>query len=355
LTMLTKTREAEVAGAAGETKQMTMIQALRSAMDVMMERDDSVVVFGEDVGYFGGVFRVTEGLQAKYGKSRCFDTPINEGGIVGVAVGMGAYGLRPVAEIQFADYFYPAYDQIVSEAARLRHRSAGDFTCPLTVRMPCGGGIYGGQTHSQSPEALFTHVCGLRTVIPSNPYDAKGLLIAAIECDDPVVFLEPKRLYNGPFDGHHDRPVTPWSKHPMGNVPEGYYTVPLESAAVVRPGRQLTVITYGTMVWVAQAAAEETGIDAEVIDLRSLWPLDLDTVLESVKKTGRCVVVHEATKTSGFGAELCSLVQEHCFYHLEAPIERVAGWDTPYPHATEWAYFPGPARLGAAFKRAVEA
>jgi 2-oxoisovalerate dehydrogenase E1 component beta subunit len=354
LTMLTKTKEAQVASALGQAKQMTMIQALRSALDVMMERDDNVVVFGEDVGYFGGVFRVTEGLQQKYGKARCFDTPINEGGIVGVAVGMGAYGLRPVAEIQFADYFYPAYDQIVSEAARLRHRSAGDFTCPLTIRMPCGGGIYGGQTHSQSPEALFTHVCGLRTVIPSNPYDAKGLLIASIESDDPVIFLEPKRLYNGPFDGHHDRPVTPWSKHPLGNVPEGYYKVPLESAAVVRPGKQLTVITYGTMVWVSQAAAEETGIDAEIIDLRSLWPLDLDTVLESVKKTGRCVVVHEATKTSGFGAELAATVQEHCFYHLEAPIERVAGWDTPYPHATEWAYFPGPARVGAAFQRAVE-
>jgi 2-oxoisovalerate dehydrogenase E1 component beta subunit len=353
--MLTKTKEARVASAAGEAKPMTMIQALRSALDVMMERDDNVVVFGEDVGYFGGVFRVTEGLQAKYGKSRCFDTPINEGGIVGAAVGMGAYGLRPVAEIQFADYFYPAYDQIVSEAARLRYRSAGDFTCPLTVRMPCGGGIYGGQTHSQSPEALFTHVCGLRTVIPSNPYDAKGLLIASIESDDPVVFLEPKRLYNGPFDGHHDRPVTPWSKHPLGKVPEGYYRVPLESAAVFRPGTQLTVVTYGTMVWVSQCAAEETGIDAEIIDLRSLWPLDLDTVLASVKKTGRCVVVHEATKTSGFGAELAALVQEHCFYHLEAPIERVAGWDTPYPHATEWAYFPGPERVGAAFQRAVEA
>ncbi|GAB3647575.1 alpha-ketoacid dehydrogenase subunit beta [Ramlibacter alkalitolerans] len=352
--MLTKTKEARVAQAAGETRPMTMIQALRSALDVMMERDDNVVVFGEDVGYFGGVFRVTEGLQQKYGKSRCFDTPINEGGIVGAAVGMGAYGLRPVAEIQFADYFYPAYDQIVSEAARLRFRSAGDFTCPLTVRMPCGGGIYGGQTHSQSPEALFTHVCGLRTVIPSNPYDAKGLLIASIESDDPVVFLEPKRLYNGPFDGHHDRPVTPWSKHPLGNVPEGYYSVPLESAAVVRPGKELTVITYGTMVWVSLAAAEETGVDAEIIDLRSLWPLDLETVLESVKKTGRCVVVHEATRTSGFGAELAATVQEHCFYHLEAPIERVAGWDTPYPHATEWAYFPGPGRVGAALQRAVE-
>jgi 2-oxoisovalerate dehydrogenase E1 component beta subunit len=334
---------------------MTMIQALRSAMDVMLERDGNVVVFGEDVGYFGGVFRCTEGLQKKYGTSRVFDTPIAEGGIVGVAIGMGAYGLRPVAEIQFADYFYPAYDQIVSEAARLRYRSAGDFTAPLTIRMPCGGGIYGGQTHSQSPEALLTHVCGLRTVMPSNPYDAKGLLIASIECDDPVIFLEPKRIYNGPFDGHHDKPVVPWSGHPRAEVPEGYYTVPLESAAVTRAGKELTVLTYGTMVFVSEAAAQETGVDAEIIDLRSLWPLDLETIVASVRKTGRCVIVHEATRTSGFGAELAALVQEHCFYHLEAPIDRVTGWDTPYPHAQEWAYFPGPARVGAAFKRAMEA
>ena len=354
--MLTKTKEELMQAAGSETsKPMTMIQALRSAMDVMMERDPNVVVFGQDVGYFGGVFRVTEGLQAKYGKSRCFDAPINEGGIVGAAVGMAAYGLRPIAEIQFADYFYPAADQLISEAARLRFRSAGDFTCPMVVRMPCGGGIYGGQTHSQSPEALFTHVCGLRTVMPSNPYDAKGLLISAIENDDPVIFLEPKRLYNGPFDGHHDRPVVPWSKHASGNVPEGYYKVPLESTSVFRPGNQVTVITYGTMVWVSECAAREAGIDAEIIDLRSIWPMDLDTVVESVKKTGRCVIVHEATRTSGFGAELVSLVQENCFYHLEAPIERVAGWDTPYPHAQEWQYFPGPDRVAAALKRAVEA
>jgi len=334
---------------------MTMIQAIRSAMDVMLARDDNVVVFGEDVGYFGGVFRCTDGLQAKYGTSRVFDAPIAEGGIVGAAIGMGAYGLRPVAEIQFADYMYPGYDQIVSGAARLRYRSAGDFTAPITIRMPCGGGIYGGQTHSQSPEALFTHVCGLRTVMPSNPYDAKGLLIASIECDDPVIFLEPKRIYNGPFDGHHDRPVVPWSSHRLSEVPEGHYSVPLESAAVVRPGSRLSVITYGTMVWVSETAAGETGIDAEIIDLRSLWPLDLKAIVDSVNKTGRCVIVHEATRTSGFGAELAALVQEHCFYHLEAPIERVTGWDTPYPHAQEWAYFPGPARVGAAFKRAVEA
>jgi 2-oxoisovalerate dehydrogenase E1 component beta subunit len=335
--------------------QMTMVQAIRSALDVTLGRDENVVVFGEDVGYFGGVFRCTEGLQAKYGTSRVFDTPIAEGGIVGIAVGMGAYGLRPVAEIQFADYMYPGYDQIVSAAARLRYRSAGDFTAPLTIRMPCGGGIYGGQTHSQSPEVLFTHVCGLRTVIPSNPYDAKGLLISAIECDDPVIFLEPKRIYNGPFDGHHDRPVVPWSSHRLSEVPEGHYTVPLETASVIRPGAELTVVTYGTMVWVTETAADETGIDAEIIDLRNLWPLDLKTIVDSVKKTGRCVIVHEATRTSGFGAELAALVQEHCFYHLEAPIERVTGWDTPYPHAQEWAYFPGPARVGEAFKRTVEA
>src|SRR3954464_10502469 len=287
---------------------MSMIQALRSAMDVMMERDDNVVVFGQDVGYFGGVFRVTEGLQTKYGKSRCFDAPISEGGIVGVAVGMGAYGLRPVVEIQFADYFYPASDQIVSEAARLRYRSAGDFPAPMTIRMPCGGGIYGGQTHSQSPEALFTHVCGIRTVMPSNPYDAKGLLIACIENDDPVMFLEPKRLYNGPFDGHHDRPVVPWSTHPLSEVPEGHYVIPLGSASVRRPGKELTVLAYGTMVYVAEAAVAEQGIDAEIIDLRTLLPLDLDTIVGSVNKTGRCIIVHEATRTSGFGAELMSVV-----------------------------------------------
>jgi 2-oxoisovalerate dehydrogenase E1 component beta subunit len=334
---------------------MTMVQAIRSALDVMLARDDHVIVFGEDVGYFGGVFRCTDGLQKKYGTSRVFDAPIAEGGIVGAAIGMGAYGLRPVAEIQFADYMYPSYDQIVSGAARLRYRSAGDFTAPITVRMPCGGGIYGGQTHSQSPEALFTHVCGLRTVMPSNPHDAKGLLIASIECDDPVIFLEPKRIYNGPFDGHHERPLVPWSAHPLSDVPEEHYTVPLESAAVRRAGSAVTVLAYGTMVWVSEAAAQETGIDAEIIDLRSLWPLDLDTIVASVRKTGRCVIVHEATRTSGFGAELAALVQEHCFFNLEAPIERVTGWDTPYPHAQEWAYFPGPDRVGKALKRVIEA
>jgi 2-oxoisovalerate dehydrogenase E1 component beta subunit len=328
--------------------RMTMIEAIRSAMDVSMERDGDVVVFGEDVGYFGGVFRCTQGLQQKYGKERCFDAPISESGIVGAAIGMAAYGLKPCVEVQFADYVYPAYDQLVSEAARIRYRSAGEFTCPITVRMPTGGGIFGGQTHSQSPEALFTHVSGLKVVVPSNPYDAKGLLISSIEDPDPVIFLEPKRLYNGPFDGHHDRPIQPWSKHELGEVPEGHFTVPLGKAAIRRAGSAVTILAYGTMVYVAEAATAETGIDAEIFDLRSLVPLDLDTILASVKKTGRCVIVHEATLTSGFGAELAALVQEHCFYHLEAPVARVAGWDTPYPHAQEWDYFPGPARLGRA-------
>ncbi|HEX6114664.1 MAG TPA: alpha-ketoacid dehydrogenase subunit beta [Geminicoccaceae bacterium] len=334
---------------------MSMIEAIRSAMDVSMERDETVVVFGEDVGYFGGVFRCTQGLQQKYGRSRCFDTPINELGIVGTAIGMAAYGLRPCVEMQFADYVYPAYDQIVSEAARLRYRSAGQFTCPIVIRMPTGGGIFGGQTHSQSPEALFTHVCGLQVVVPSSPYDAKGLLIAAIENDDPVIFLEPKRLYNGPFDGHHERPVTPWSQHPLSEVPEGHFTVPLGKATTRRAGTAVTLLTYGTMVYVAEAAAAESGIDAEVIDLRTLLPLDLEAIISSVRKTGRCVIVHEATLTSGFGAELAALVQEHCFYSLEAPVVRVAGWDTPYPHAQEWAYFPGPKRVAEALVEVLEA
>ncbi len=332
-----------------------MIEAIQNAHDIALERDDKVVVFGEDVGYFGGVFRCTAGLQEKYGRNRCFDAPINELGIVGVAVGMAAYGIKPVVEIQFADYVYPAYDQIVSEAARLRHRSGGDFSCPLVIRMPAGGGIFGGQTHSQSPEALFTHVAGLKTLIPSNPQDAKGLLLAAIEDPDPVVILEPKRLYNGPFDGHHDRPMVPWKQHPLGEVEDGYYTTPIGKAAIARAGSELTILAYGTMVYVAQAAAEETGIDAEVIDLRSLVPLDTDAIAASVKKTGRCVILHEATRTSGFGAELMSVVQELCFYHLEAPVVRVTGWDTPYPHAQEWDYFPGPARVAEAMRKVMGA
>src|ERR1700726_1221362 len=333
---------------------MTMVQALNSAMDVMLGRDRDVVIFGEDVGFYGGVFRVTDGLQKKHGEERVFDTPIAEGGMLAVAVGMGAYGLRPVVEVQFADYIYPATDQLISAAARLRYRSAGEVWAPITVRAPWGGGIFGGQTHSQSVEAIFTHVCGLKTVIPSNPYDAKGLLISAIEDDDPVVFFEPKRLYHGPFDGHHDQPVTPWTEHPAGEVPDGHYTIPLSKASVVRPGEGVTVLTYGTMVHVAMAAVAESGVDAEVVDLRTLIPVDIDTIVASVTKTGRCAIVHEATRTSGFGAELSALVQENCFSRLEAPIVRVTGWDTPYPHSLEWEYFPGPRRVAEGLRRAME-
>jgi 2-oxoisovalerate dehydrogenase E1 component beta subunit len=334
--------------------ELNMIRAINDALDVMLARDPDVLVFGEDVGYFGGVFRATDGLQAHHGAKRCFDTPISEGGIIAAAIGMGAQGLRPVPEIQFADYILPAYDQLVSEAARLRYRSGGEFWAPITVRSPYGGGIFGGQTHSQSPEAIFAHVTGLKTVIPSTPYDAKGLLIAAIECDDPVIFLEPKRLYNGPFDGRHERELATWAGHADAQVPVGHYRVPLGEARIAREGEDATVLAYGTMVHVALAAVEDTGIDAEVIDLRSIVPLDIEAIVRSVSKTGRCVVVHEASRFGGFGGELSSLLQERCFYHLEAPVERVAGWDTPYPHAFEWDYFPGPARIGAALRRVME-
>ena len=330
---------------------MNMVQALNSAMDVMLARDPDVVIFGEDVGFFGGVFRVTEGLQQRFGETRVFDAPIAEGGLIGVAIGMGAYGLRPVVECQFADYIYPAFDQLVSAAARLRYRSAGEFNAPLTVRAPYGGGIFGGQTHSQSPEGLFTHVCGIKTVIPSTPYDAKGLLISAIEDDDPVLFFEPKRLYSGPFDGHHDKPVVSWAGHAGSEVPTEYYRVPLGNAAIAREGWDLTILAYGTMVHVALAATQETGIDAEVIDLRTLLPIDINAIVVSVEKTGRCLIVHEATRTGGYGAELSALIQERCFHHLEAPIVRVTGWDTPYPHAFEWDYFPGPRRVAEGIRQ----
>jgi len=334
--------------------QLTMIQALNSAQDIMLERDPNVVIFGEDVGYFGGVFRSTDGLQKKHGLQRVFDAPIAEGGIVAMAVGMGANGMRPIAEIQFSDYIFPGFDQIISELARLRYRSAGQYWSPVTIRSPWGGGIHGGQTHSMSPEAFFTHIPGIKVVVPSTPYDAKGLLISAIEDDDPVIFFEPKRLYNGPFDGDHDKPGESWANHPGGDVPEGHYSIPLSKAQIVRPGSAATILAYGTMVHVAQAAVAANGIDAEIIDLRTLTPVDLPTITQSVQKTGRCVVVHEAPRTSGFGAELSASVQEDCFWHLQAPIQRVTGWDTHYPHAHEWDYFPSQARITAALEKTLK-
>ncbi len=333
---------------------MNLIQAIRSGLEVMLERDPNVCLFGEDVGYFGGVFRATQGLQEKFGQQRVFDTPLAEGGIIATAIGMGLNGLRPVPEIQFADYMFPAFDQIINELAKLRYRSGGEWSAPLTIRAPSGGGIRGGLFHSQSPEAHFAHTPGLCVVMPSNPLDAKGLLISSIECDDPVVFFEPKRLYRGPFDGDPEH-VPPWRDQPAAEVPEGYFSTPLGQAAIVRPGEEVTVISWGTMVHVARASIKEAGVDAELIDLRTLVPIDLATIKASVEKTGRCVVVHEAPRTGGFGAEVVALVQQHCFWHLEAPVARVTGWDTPFPHAQEWQYIPSRERITRAMRMSLAA
>jgi 2-oxoisovalerate dehydrogenase E1 component beta subunit len=311
---------------------MNVIQAVNDALRVEMRKDPDVVVLGEDVGKFGGVFRATQGLYEEFGADRVIDTPLAEGGIIGTAVGMALYGLKPVPEIQFADFIYPAFDQLVNEVAKYRYRSGGQYTCPLVVRAPYGGGIRGGHYHSQSPEAHFVHVAGLKVVVPSNPRDAKGLLIGAIRDPDPVVFFEPKRVYRAA----------------KGEVPDGEYAIPLGEAAVTREGRQVTVIAWGAMWHEADQAAREAeaeGLDCEVIDLRSLQPLDLDTVVASVSKTGRAIVVHEAPRTCGFGAELAALVQERCFLHLEAPVTRVTGFDTPFPYALEMEYLPRAPRI----------
>jgi pyruvate dehydrogenase E1 component beta subunit len=311
---------------------MNIIQAVNAALRQEMRKDPDVVVLGEDVGKFGGVFRATQGLQEEFGADRVIDTPLAEGGIIGTAVGMALYGLKPVPEIQFADFIYPAFDQLVNEVAKYRYRSGGQYACPLVVRTPYGGGIKGGHYHSQSPEAHFVHTAGLKVVVPSNPYDAKGLLISAIRDPDPVVFFEPKRVYRAA----------------KGEVPEGEYAVPLGKAAVTREGSQVTVIAWGAMWHEADLAAREAeaeGIDCEVVDLRSLQPLDLDTIVASVKKTGRAVVVHEAPLTCGFGAELVALVQERAFLSLEAPIARVTGFDTPFPYTLEMEYLPRAPRI----------
>ena len=315
---------------------MNMIQAVNDALKHEMRRDDRVLVMGEDVGKFGGVFRATVGLYEEFGPDRSIDTPLSEGGIIGTAIGMAVYGLRPVAEIQFADYIFPAFDQIVNELAKFRYRSGGQYPAPMVIRTPCGGGIRGGHYHSQSPEAYFIHTAGLKVVMPSNPIDARGLLISAIRDDDPVIFFEPKRVYRGrPVEGK----VLPWDLE----VPTGENLVPIGEAAVLREGRSLTLVTYGAMVHESLEAArqlEAEGIDVEVIDLRTLWPVDVTTIITSVKKTGRCVVVHEAPRTCGFAAELITLVNERAFLHLEAPPARVTGWDTPFPHTLESDYMP---------------
>ena len=307
--------------------QMNMVQAINDALRTAMRGDDRVVMLGEDVGKVGGVFRVTAGLFDEFGDDRVIDTPLSENGIVGTAVGMALYGLLPVVEIQFADFIWPAYDQIVNELAKYRYRSGGEYPAKLVIRTPVGGGIRGGHYHSQHPEAAFIHVAGLKVVCPSNPHDAKGLLLAAIADPDPVIFFEPKRVYRAA----------------KGEVPGGAYTVPLESAAIVRAGRHVTVLSYGAMLYEAldaAAKAAQKGVEAEVIDLRTLWPVDIGTIVDSVKRTGRLVVVHEAQKTCGFGAELVSLVTERAFYHLEAPPVRITGFDTPFPYTLEMEYMP---------------
>jgi 2-oxoisovalerate dehydrogenase E1 component beta subunit len=307
--------------------QMNMVQAINDALRVAMRRDDRVVVLGEDVGRLGGVFRVTSGLQDEFGEERVIDTPLSENGIVGTAIGMALYGLVPVAEIQFGDFIWPAFDQIVNELSKYRYRSGGEYSASMVIRAPVGGGIRGGHYHSQHPEAPFIHVAGLKVVCPADAYDAKGLLLAAIRDPDPVIFFEPKRVYRAA----------------KGEVPEGDYAVPLQSAAIRRAGEDVTVIAYGAMLYEALDAAQkasEEGVECEVIDLRTLWPVDITTVLASVEKTGRLVVVHEAPRTCGFGAELVTLVCERAFYHLEAPPVRVTGFDTPFPYSLEMEYLP---------------
>ncbi len=311
---------------------MNVIQAVNDALRVEMRRDPDVVVLGEDVGRFGGVFRATQGLQQEFGADRVMDTPLAEGGIVGTAIGMALYGLRPVPEIQFADYIFPAMDQLVNEAAKYRYRSGGQWSCPLVIRSPYGGGIRGGHYHSQSPEAHFVHTAGVKVVVPATPEDAKGLLISALRDPDPVLFLEPKRVYRAA----------------RGEVPEGEYAIPLGSAKVTRAGHPVPILAWGAMWHEADQAAreaEQEGIDCEVLDLRCLQPLDLDAIVASVSKTGRAVIVHEAPRTCGFGAELVALVQERCFLRLEAPIRRVTGFDTPFPYTLENEYLPRAPRI----------
>lgn len=311
---------------------VNLIQALNDAHRTAMRKDDRVVVMGEDVGRLGGVFRVTSGLIDEFGEARVIDTPLAEGGIVGTAIGMALYGLRPIAEIQFSDFIYPAFDQIVNEMAKYRYRSGGQYGCPLIIRTPSGGGIKGGHYHSQSQEAYFVHTPGLKVVMPSNPYDAKGMLLSALAQDDPVIFFEPKRLYRAA----------------KGEIPEGDYRVDFGKANVLQTGDHVTLLTYGAMVQESKQAAEEArqeGINVELIDLRSLLPLDVDTILQSVQKTGRVVIVNEEPKTCGFAAELMAVITEKAFLSLQAPPVRVTGYDTPFPYTLEFSYLPSVDRI----------
>lgn len=306
--------------------EMNIIQALNQTLHEAFARDPKIVLFGEDVGAFGGVFRVTSGLQKTFGEERCFDTPLSEQGIVGFGIGMAQKGMKPICEIQFADYIFPAYDQIVNELAKMRYRTGNQYSAPMIIRAPYGGGIHGGHYHSQSPEAQFLHTPGLVVVMVSSPYDAKGLLNAAIRSNDPVIFFEPKRIYRALKQ----------------EVPSEYYEIPLGQASIERGGKDVTLIGWGAQhhqnMQAAQELASEKNLDLEVINLRTLNPLDITSILNSVKKTGRCVVAHEAPKTQGFGSEITSQIMENCFYHLQAPIKRCCGLDTPFPNAWEKEY-----------------
>jgi len=315
-----------------ETQTMNLVQAITDGLQVAMASDEDVVLLGEDIGRFGGVFRATAGLHERFGAERVIDTPLNEAGIIGSAVGMALYGLRPVPEIQFSDFIYPGFDHIVNELAKYRYRSGGQFPCPVTIRTPVGGGIRGGHYHSQSPEAYFIHTPGLKVVCPSTPQDAKGLLVASIRNDDPVLFLEPKPIY----------------RKSVGEVPVGDFELPLGQARVAREGGDVTLVAWGAMVPLCEEVAKRAasdGIECTVLDPRTLWPLDIDAIVESVEHTGRCVIVHEAPRTCGFGSEISALVQERCFLSLEAPITRVTGYDTPFPYTLEHAYLPSVARV----------
>ncbi|WP_288434494.1 alpha-ketoacid dehydrogenase subunit beta [uncultured Deinococcus sp.] len=336
-------REAQGRGEEGQgtgPRTINLIQGVTEALAEELARDERVVLFGEDVGARGGVFMATAGLQERFGKHRVFDTPLSEASIVGAAVGMAVRGLRPVAEIQFADYMGPGFDQIISQAAKMRYRSGGQFTAPLVIRTPSGGGVKGGHHHSQSPEAYYAHTPGLKVVMPSTPYDAKGLLKAAIRGEDPVIFFEPKRLYRAA----------------RGEVPGHDFTVKIGEAAVRREGRDLSLIGYGGVMPDLEKAADALaaeGVGVEVIDLRSLVPWDRDKVLASVEKTGRAVLVSEAPRTANFMGEVAYVIQEQAFDSLLAPVVQVAGFDTPYPYVQDKVYLPGPNRIAAACVRAL--
>ncbi len=317
---------------------LNIVEAINLALHQEMAKDKRVVVLGEDVGLEGGVFRVTTGLQKKFGAARVMDTPLAESGIVGTSFGMAVYGLRPVCEIQFDGFVYPAFDQIVSHVARIRNRSRGRFTCPLVIRAPICGGIRALEHHSESMEALYAHIPGLKVVIPATPYDAKGLLISAIRDPDPVIFFEPKRLYRAIKE----------------EVPEKEYVIPIGKAKIVQEGIDITLIAWGAMVRECQRAAEQmkTKASCEIIDVRTISPLDTETLVASVKKTGRCVIVHEAPRSGGWGAEVMARIQEKDILNLKAPIERVTGFDTTMPYyQNENNYLPNPARIGKAIDK----